>query len=406
LEQFSMPFQRIARSFVLNALGAAAALAGTLYITWFFGLAEFAYYTINFAKLALILLGLELLPSSFAIFRLQEDDRFTSALPVFYLSSAIVAAGIAGVLLVAGTFVHSSWFMLVFVISTALQRYLDVQAQASGRVDAFFWIPASSNIARLLLLAGLAPLKLMPVPDLLWSSVAIGGIIGQAVMLSRFPEFLDRSSYHQPLGKLRYLWSIRASYYGYYVNSVLKRLRDTFLPLFCDLVIPSKAEIGRLLVFTRANDAVCGQVRVLEAFMVNRAIRDDLRHARRRIFWTIAPLGQAGVAVIALLLMYRQGIDVGDVFLATVTGLFIYPYILELFWRNDALASFRPRQVTISLLAFLVGLTLPPLISLALGVLDIPILIVSYVLGQVLAAGTYRLFPQSRETSFKEAHPR
>jgi hypothetical protein len=394
-----MAYGKLARSLGLNVTAAAAALAGTLYITWVFGLAEFAYYTINFAKLSLILLGLEMLPSSFTVFRLQEDERFAGALPVFYLSFAIVAVGLAAALLAAGTFAHASWFMLVFVFSAALQRYLDAQAQASGRVDAFFWIPASSNIARLLLLSGLTPLKIMPVPDVLWSSVGIGGMIGQAVMLSRFPEFLDRSAYRRPLGKLGYLWSIRASYYGYYLNSVLKRVRDTFLPLFSDLVIPAKAEIGRLLVFTRANEAVCGQVRVLEAFMVNRAIREDLRHARRRIFWTIAPLGQAGVAFIALTLMYRQGIALNDLILAIVTGFFIYPYILELFWRNDALASFRPRQVTISLLAFLAGLTVPPLVALVFGVLSIPIMIGGYVLGQTLAAATYRLFPRAAQVA-------
>ena len=133
--------------------------------------------------------------------------------------------------------------------------------------------------------------------------------------------------------------------------------------------------------------------------MVNRAVRENLRHARRRIFWLIGPVGHAAVAAIALVLMYREGVDATDVALAFMAGLFVYPYILELFWRNDALASFTPRQVTISLLAFLGGLTLPPLFAFALGHLSFPMIIGSYVLGQVLAATTYRLFPQRRDLS-------
>jgi hypothetical protein len=126
--------------------------------------------------------------------------------------------------------------------------------------------------------------------------------------------------------------------------------------------------------------------------MVNRALRESLRRARKLIFLTIAPLGQLAVATIAIILMYRQGITGLDVLLALLTGLFVYPYILELFWRNDALASFRPRQVTISLLAFIAGLAIPPIIAWALGGLSITILIASYVLGQILSAATYPLF--------------
>jgi hypothetical protein len=394
-----MAFKRIAHSFILNVMAAAAGLASTFYITWFFGLPEFAYYTINTAKLALVLLGAELLPSSFTVFRLQEDTRFSAAAPVFYLGFGFVAAVVTAALLGIGALERTSWFMVLFAFTAATQRYFDAQAQASGRVDAFFWIPAASSIARLTLLIGLSGLTALPIPDVLWASVAIGNAIGQMVMLSRFPEFRDRQAYTRPLGKFQYLWAIRRAYYGYYVNSVLKRMRDTFLPLFSDLAIPSKADIGRLLVFTRANEAVSGQVRVLEAFMVNRAVRENLRHARQRIFWTIASLGQISVTFIALALMYRHGIGTTDVVLAFATGFFIYPYVLELFWRNDALASFRPWQVTISLVAFLAGLTVPPLIALAFGVLTVPVMIGSYVLGQVLASATYRLFPKAPQAA-------
>jgi len=396
-----MMLQSFARSAILNISAAAAGLGGTLFITWVFGLTEFAYYTINFAKLSLILIGSELIPSSFTVFRLQEDEHFTSALPVFYMSFAFAGMTVAALLVYAGVFVHGSWFMPIFVFSSALQRYFDSQAQASGRVDAYFWIPAASNISRLVLLAVFSHMAVSK-PDVLWASMVAGGLIGQAVMISRFPEFLDRDAYRAPLAKIQYLWKIRAEYYEYYANSLLKRARDTFLPIFCDLVIPSKTEIGRLFVFTRANEAVCGQVRVLEAFMVNRAIREDLRHARHRIFGVIGPLGHGAVAVISLLLMYRHGIRATDVVLAFVAGLFIYPYIAELFWRNDALASFSPRRVTLSLLSFLAGLVIPPAMAWALGLLSVPVLLGSYVLGQMLAALSYRLFPSALSVNVPE----
>jgi hypothetical protein len=390
-----MLFKNLARSAILNFGAAAAGLGATVFITWIYGLAEFAYYTINFAKLSLILLGAEVVPSSFTIFRLQEDREFTRSVPVFYAGFAALAAVLTAVLIREGWLTHASWFMVLYILSTTLQRYLDVQAQASGRVDAYFWIPAASNISRLALLAALAALKLTSVPNVLWASLAIGSMVGQVVMLSRFPEFFDANAWRQPWKKLAYLWSISESFYGYYVNSVLKRVKDTFLPIFSDLVFPSKAEVGRFFVYTRANEAVCGQIRVLEAFMVNRSVRENVRGARRLIFLTLAPLGHAAVALIALALMYREGIRLTDVALAFATGLFIYPYILELFWRNDALASFKPNYVTMSLVAFIVGLAIPPLIAYAFGRLSIPIMLAGYVVGQGFAAATYRLLPRS-----------
>ena len=389
-----MPSKLFARSFILNVIAAVAALAGTFYITWIFGLEEFAFYTINLAKLSLILLGAELLPSSFTLFRLQDDERFSSAVVIFYLLFAVLAASLTVFLVGTELVDHASWFMVAFVFTAALQRYFDTQSQASGRVDAFFWIPAASNMARLFLLAGLSQFKLLSTSDALWASVAFGSLAGQAVMLSNFPEILDRRAYLEPLTKVHYLWSIRRDYYGYYLNSVLKRLRDTFLPLFCDFAIPAKAEIGRLFVYTRANEAVCGQARVLEAFMVNRKSREDLRHLRKHIFWTLGPAGQLAVAGIAIALIYRHQIDRTDVLLSFLTGVYVYPYILELFWRNDALASFAPRRVTISLIAFLAGLAIPPVIASSMGSLSIPVLIFSYVFGQILSATTYAVFPE------------
>lgn len=387
----SIPFRAIARSFGLNMTAAGAALAGTFVITWSFGLAEFAYYTINLAKLSIILLGAELLPSSFTVFRLQDDENFVRSVPIFYAAFALVAAGVTAILIEGDWLAHASWFMIPFVLTAVLQRYLDAQAQASGRIDAYFWIPATTNIARLTLLTGLAWLKALSVPDVLWLSLAIAGLLGQVVMLRRFPEFLDRNAWRQPRAKLGYLWSIRGAYYGYYLNSVLKRVKDTFLPLLSDVLIPSKAEIGRFFVYTRANEAVCGQIRLLEAYLVNRSLRDNLRRARRLIFFSLAPIGQALVTVTALALMYRSGVTGSDVALAIVTGFLVYPYILELFWRNDALASFNPRQVAISLIASIVGLALPPICALLFWHLDTPALVAGYVLGQTFSAATYRI---------------
>ena len=86
-----MALQKIIRTIPLNLLAAATGIAGTLFISWKFGLEVFAIYTINLAKLSIILLGLEILPSSFSIFRQQSDSAFKIAYPTFYLLFSIIS---------------------------------------------------------------------------------------------------------------------------------------------------------------------------------------------------------------------------------------------------------------------------------------------------------------------------
>jgi hypothetical protein len=382
----------------LGVLSSGFGLLSVLYTVWIFGTAEFAIFTIALAKLAIILLGLEIVPSQYSLFKMQADAAFSKSISSFYLAFGVLASAVTAMMVAAGAIASGSWLIVPYAFLAVMQLYLEVKAQSSGVVGAFGRMPAISNMVRVFALVSLGLAGKQPA-DAIWGSLCIGSALGQVYVLLQFPELGRDLIKAGPLDSLRRLVSVRSQYSPYIVNSVLKRLRDSFLPLFCDLVIPSKAEIGRLLVYTRAVEAVCGQVRLLETFMVNRAVRENLRHARRRIFWSIGPFGHAAVAVIALVLMYQEGIGAADVALASIAGLFVYPYILELFWRNDALASFTPRQVTISLLAFLGGMTIPPLVALALGYLSFPIIIGSYVLGQVLAAATYRLFPQGRDLS-------
>jgi hypothetical protein len=365
------------------------------YIVWMFGTDDFAIFTIAAAKLSIILLGLEIVPSQFSIFKMQGDEAFSHSLANFYLTFGLLAAVGAAACETGGIIISKSWLILPYAFVSVTQRYIELKTQSSGFVEAFGWMPAMSGLLRLIFLAilGLPVLHLDPA-DAIWGSLCIGAALGQVYVLLRFSDLGEDLMKMGPAGSARQLVAVRSQYYPYILNSVLKRLKDTFLPIFCDLVIPSKAEIGRLLVFTRANEAVMLQTRMLEAFMVNRTVRENLHAARRRIFFMIAPTAQLAVVACALFLMYRAGITTEVVLLALLTSFFVYPYLLEMLWRNEALATFRPHQVTISLLAFLAGLTLPPLIAYSLGSLSISVMLGSYVLAQTIAAITYKLFPQ------------
>lgn len=388
-------YRRISRTIGLGVVSSALGLLAVAYIVWFFGTAEFAVFTITMAKLSLVLLGLEVVPGSFSIFRMQEDQHFAQALAQYYLSFAVLASLITTSLAYSGFMSTGSKFVIAYAFLAVMQQYLELKVVASGTVGAFGLINTVSSAVRLLALVIFgSPALGQSSADAIWASLCLGTIAGQLFVLLRFPMLQQDLFRKGPVESARRLIAGRSEFYPYILNSMLKRLRDTFVPLFCDLVMSSKAEIGQLLVYMRALQSVMGQVRTLEAFMINRVVRAQLRRARRRIFWILAPIGHASVVVVALFLIFREGIGVQAVMMALLAGAFTYPYLAELFWRSDALASYRPQQVTISLLAFVAGMTVPPLVALMLGTVSGPLILASYVLGQTLSAVTYRLFAQ------------
>lgn len=383
--------KRMALSVGLNATAAAAGLLGTTLIVWYLGLAVFGGYAVDLAKLSLIMLASELLPGSYAQFRIQDDERFAKATPTFYLLFGLAAVAVAAAMIEASVFNTGSWFMLAYLLGLCLQRCFDGQILAQGAVDLSVSVPVVTNLVRAGILALLLATTGISVADMLWGSLAAGTLASQILLMARRPEFFRLIARSRPIQSLCYLWSLRRDYAGYYLNSVLKRAKDTLFPLFCDLVLPSKAELGKLLVFTRATDTVAGQVRVLELFLIHRQTRANLAKARRRILLGSAALGHVAVVGVSAFLLWKEGPSATSLLYAAAMGLFMYPYAYELARRSDAYARNAPHLVTVSLVAFIVTLAASLSIASLLQLLWPPVLIGCIVLAQTVSAIVYLL---------------
>ena len=381
--------KRIAYSVGLNGAAAGAGLLGTALIISHYGLAVFGNYVVDLSKLALIMLGLELLPSSYAQFRIQDDPEFARSTPAFFLLFGFVAVGACAAMIVVGAMSTASWFMLLHVFTYSLQRCFDTQILARGAVSLSVSMPLISNVVRAVVLIALMLFPVLPVNDALWASLASGSLATQITLAARQPAYYRILIDNAPLRSLRYLATLRREYSGYYLNSVLKRARDTLFPLFCDAVLPTKTELGKVLVFTRTNETISGQVRVLESFFIHRQTRADLAKARRSILLGSALLGHAAVIVVSTALLWNQGLTTSTILYAAAIGLSMYPYVYELAKRSDAYARNAPHEVTFSILAFL-GTLLGTLgLAWTFDALIPPVLIGCIVLGQTMSALVY-----------------
>jgi hypothetical protein len=380
----------IIRSLPVNILAAASGLAGTIIISWVFGPATFAHYTINIAKLAVVLLGLELLPTYFSVYRQQHDHEFAAALPLFYLLFAAVAAGLTALVIGLGYAQDPSWWMLTYMALSVSQRYFDNTLQAEGKVPAFLWLPAISNSVRLVmlgLLLGLDPR--LASGDVLWLSLSIGLGAGQAYALARFPGALDAFVSSWRWSSVTYLWHLRSNYYPYYVNSVLRRVKEAALPLFVDAFMPNKAAAGIFFLYFKAIEFACAQLRTIEAFMVNAGLRASLQRQRVRLLTGAVVLGQVATVVLSLILLYRQGISARTVGTAAALSLFLIPYVIELYMRGNAYAALEPMKVSASMVANLFATLALLGLFRAVGQLGVEALVATVVISQGVSAATY-----------------
>jgi hypothetical protein len=380
----------VMRTMTLGVFTSGAGLLASLYIVWVFGTANFALYTISLAKLSIILLGLEIVPSQFSIFRMQHDSEFAKSITVFYLNFAVLASLLTMGAIGAGAIVSNSWLIVPYAFVAVTQRYVEIKTQSSGIVRAFGWMPAISNFIRLvfLLTLGLTVDRRLPA-DAIWGSLCIGSVAGQMFILRNFPQIQECRLVKGAFSSVSYLFSIRSAYYPYILNSILKRAKDAFIPLVVDATVPNRSLAGEALIFFRASDAVCAQLRVLEMFLVNRSLRERITKVSRELFLLLSIIGFVATLALSLLFQYRHGIGGKSVLYSLMISSVTFPYVLELLWRNEAYAAFAPRRVTVSLLAFLTGLAGLITIAAVFGRVTTPVLILGVLAGQSMSAATY-----------------
>lgn len=380
------------KTWPLTISAAMLGLAATILVVRLFGLTVFADYSIDLAKLSLLLLLTELVPSSFSIFYQQKDARFRANLASFFIAASLAVLLVTFALAQTLFFSAFSAWIYLYIVCIVFQRYFDSRLQAAGRVRGFFALPFVTNLVRLaaiiaiyLAYPGMAP------NTVLWSAIALGGFASLVVMLFRYPAGITPFIHNDHLLALKEIWQLRNRYYSYYPNIALKRLRDVAMPLVSDHLVADRAEIGRYLLVFRGVEFAGGQLRVIEALLANFQLREKLAEKRFRSMLILSVAGQAVAFSASVLLLSQTGLDAALFVAAAVASLFIYPYVAELVVRSDSYASFAPHRVTISLLAFLAGIAITITVAIQFTELTAPVLVLAPLTGQILASASYFL---------------
>lgn len=382
----------------LSLGGGASGFAGTWLIVHLFGAATLADYLINIAKVSVILVSLELLPSTYSLFQQQRDEYFSKAYPAFYTLMAFVLTIVALIFALVGFFGQLNLFLVAYVGLAVLQRYLDCQLQALGHLAAYYRISVLTNVLRFLFLgAGAIVLKIdqtnsgPAIDQLLWGSLALALLLSLLFTAREHPAPFARLFSAVRTASFALLWRERREYRAYYINSLLKRAKDTMLPLLLDRLLADRALIGVILVHTKSFEAVAAQLRIIEAVFTNLARRARLFANSSRIAWGAAAIAQPACVLVAAILLIPEGLSIEELLPAALLSFGVYPYVFETLSRSSALASSRPRAVTLSLISYTAVLGIGIISLTALSALT-PLPIVIVLLAALFSASfSYRV---------------
>lgn len=347
--------------------GISAVLAGvnvvlTIVIVRSLGDHAYADFAVDLALVSLTLVALEVVPSSYTVFRLQDDSRWRSTLgPQTLLGFALTAVMLGLLCFSVQVFAAFSAWVFVYTLAVALKRHLDLVLQSTGRLAEFLAIDLLAATLRLPLLfafqwAGASP------ATVLWASLSLGLLVAQAVWVWR-----DRTIIYELCGATRsenwgLLWAERTNFSTYYLNTALKRIRDSLATILAAWVIADKSELAAFLLAYRGVLAATSQARLVEAVLNHRRTREEVAERGATHRWALALGVQLLCLAASVFIALAVGIDQPPWLVMGILSALAWPITYMMLERARAYAAFRARHVASSLSAYIlvvmVGATL------------------------------------------------
>lgn len=349
----------------------------------------FSDLTIDIFKLAIVSIALEIVPSPYATIRWQQNTQYRLHMATFALGSSLFCMIGWAVIALLGVLSHFSWWMAPYAAYLGIQRYLDMMSQAENRIPEYYKSLCVAAALRLILtVVGLLVVKGKD-HDVLWASLSLSVAASFIVWMVIHPEDLRPFARRGHRESVYYLFCDRNFYYAYYLNTALKRFRDSFLPVASSFAVADKVELARYLLAMRSVEFAMGQLRIVEAILANLANRDAIFHHRTFQLLLLAALAQVAAFCVGVFLISQTGFNNETLILSAIASFIVYPYVFEISFRSDAYAQGAPLRVSVSFATFagVLAVTLFALTKLnllvALGLVACPLL------AQTVASLTY-----------------
>jgi len=328
--------QKLLKIFSINMISALINFLSTILILRLFGLKIFGQFAILSSYIGIFTLIYIIIPSNYAIFKIQDDNKFKETLFFNYIFSSFL---IILLIYVSSLFIEYQAFIeliILFSILTGIMSYFDTYLQAFNKLDKYFLILFISYLIKVTLLIILYVLDYSPTLN----KLILINIISISISIVFGIKYIELFNIKVKTIKDYFLF-LKKNFHtlkSYYVNTILKRLKDNALILIFSN-ITSNEIIGLYSLFTKIGMFVLGQLRVIEAFFMNRNNLNNIASiANKKIL--IGFISQILILVVGLIYL-KLSTNKFMFFELFIYSFLSYPYIFFILMRNKILSLYK-----------------------------------------------------------------
>lgn len=344
--------QLFVKTATVNTATAACNLLGTVLLVRWFGADVYANFLVDLAYLSLLSILLEVVPSNYSLFRVQDDPTKIGGIAALAIVTAFVLIGAAQV---SGYALHlfnaNSVWIAPYAGSLAVKRYLDIRLQSTGRLREYFGIGLLGATIRVALMGWFLWWDVQPVTAV-WASLTCATLLAQISWFAKNPD--ERRVFRAIVDQSAWIPLIqeRRAYVPYYLGISFKRLRDNLTPILASIFFVNRETLGAFFLAYRGLLYTLGQLRVIEGLLNH---RDTLATVNKLSFYhrsLVAIVGQFVSIVASLCLMFASGIESFQFLTVIILSFTVWFYIFSMLERAKAFSNYDTLSVNSSMVSY------------------------------------------------------
>lgn len=364
---------------------AALNLLITVIVVRWFGAENYANYMIDLAIIGVISIILEFVPSNYSLFKIQDDASWLGVIVVQTIISIVL-----GGLITLGIFYYTDFFkdftlwILFYVMSLGVKRYLDIRLQSSGRLSEYLGIEVIAALVRLLLML-ICSYLMLEGNIAIWLSLTVGIIIAQVVWFIRNNNELNHFAMVLKARHWVNLFSNFDKYQSYYIGIILKRIRDNTVPLIAQYFFSTASALAAFFLAYRGVTFAVSQIRIIESLLNHRQTLNQIMSLKTKQKFLIAFAAQILCLISTFTLQFLA--DVGDFnyIVNLILSFIIWPIVFNILDRAKAYSKYQVKRVNYSMIGYLLVIFPFSFILSILGYTSIFVFVLVLVLSEYVS---------------------
>lgn len=357
----------------------------TVIVVRWFGAENYANYMVDLAIIGIISIVLEFVPSNYSLFKIQDDSSWLGVIVVQTIISIVF-----GSLITLGIFYYTDFFkdftlwMLFYVMSLGVKRYLDIHLQSSGRLNEYLEIEVISALVRLLLM--LICLYFMIEGNIaIWLSLTVGIITAQVIWFIKNDNELKHLAMVFKARHWIKLFSNFDKYQPYYVGIILKRIRDNAVPLVAQYFFSTASALAAFFLAYRGVTFAVSQIRIIESLLNHRQTLNQIMSLKTRQKFLIAFIAQILCLISAFALQFLANVGEFNYIVNLILSFIIWPIVFNILERTKAYSNYQVKRVNHSMVGYLLVIFTCSFVSNILGYTSIFIFVLILVLSEYIS---------------------